>query len=51
LRADGFPELSISVPLRMTSVFLAALMDPPAKLLRLRDYTVAPGGVMPRLAR
>src|SRR5579862_5812081 len=26
LRADGFPELSISVPLRITRVFLAALM-------------------------
>jgi hypothetical protein len=39
----------------MTSVFLAALiaelMGPPAKLLRLRDYTVALGGVMPQAAR
>src|ERR1700683_2769555 len=41
LRADGFPEPSINVPLRTTSVFLAALMGPPAKLLRLRDYTAA----------
>ncbi len=33
LRADGFPEPSISVPLRMTSVFLAALI---AGLMALR---------------
>src|ERR1700722_12782471 len=41
LRADGLPEPSISVPLRTTSVFLAALMGPPEKLLRLHDHTAA----------
>ena len=51
LRADGFPEPSISVPLRTTSVFLAALMGPPAKLLRFVDYTADLRGVMPRPAR
>src|SRR6202044_1415110 len=50
LRADGFPEPSISVPLRMTSVFLAALMGPPAKLLRLRDHTAARQVAVLRLA-
>src|SRR5580698_5799804 len=50
LRADGFPEPSINVPLRTTSVFLAALMGPPAKLLRLRDYTAAQQVAVLRLA-
>ena len=55
LRDDGFPEPSMSVPLRTTSVFLAALiaglMGPPAKLLRSCDYSAAQGGVMPQPAR
>src|SRR5579862_5647943 len=38
LRCDGFPEPSISVPLRITRVFLAALMG----LLRFTLYNVAP---------
>src|SRR5271156_5269062 len=50
LRADGFPEPSISVPLRMTSVFLAALMSPPAELLRLRNHTAARQVAVLRLA-
>src|SRR5580692_1345368 len=54
LRADGLPEPSISVPLRMTSVFLAALiaglMGPPAKLLGLSKHTAAQQVAVLRLA-
>src|SRR5580704_10457728 len=54
LRADGLPEPSISVPLRMTSVFLAALivglMGPPAKWLGLSEHTAAQQVAVLRLA-